>query len=173
MEQVEIAPGNRQPSWELGGLSIRTGGRGDGLLALGRVAGVAAIIAAVRLFVRLFGLGHCAAAIRMPTQVRAVLFFRLVPAICILLMDFMVAVRLGVCVDVEKGHFSLLDRCRQDRVPSVDVQAELHPKRRESRAGLTRFLRLPGQGGQHGEIFAWGVLLKHARSAPDPGTLSA
>src|SRR5258705_8240247 len=86
---------------------------------LARVAGVAAVVAAVRLRIGLLGLGHRAMAVGMPTQVLAVCYVRLVPAIGgVLFVDLVVAVVLCILVDVEIGHRILQTGTRLARVPT-------------------------------------------------------
>lgn len=69
------------------------------------MAGIGAIIAAIRLTVDSFRSSDCTVAIRMDTKGQAVLRVGLVSAA--ILMHFMIAVCLSVLVDVIVGHNSL------------------------------------------------------------------
>jgi hypothetical protein len=68
------------------------------------VAISAAIIAAVRLRISLFGFFHGTVAVRMPPQIEAIRQIGLMPTVGILFVNLVVAILLGVLVYIEIGH---------------------------------------------------------------------
>jgi len=72
------------------------------------VASVAAIVAAVRLRVSLLGFGHCAATVGMIAQILPIGRYRHVATAIGRVVDLVVAILLGSCVDDEMRHLSIL-----------------------------------------------------------------